>query len=51
MANPTALEKTEFDEPYKKYPAQHGAEPENIASVVAFLASADAALHGGRNCR
>ncbi len=42
MANPTALEKTEFDEPYKKYPAQHGAEPENIASVVAFLASADA---------
>jgi 3alpha(or 20beta)-hydroxysteroid dehydrogenase len=42
MGNPAGLDKAEFDEPYKKYPAQRGAEPEQIASVVAFLASEDA---------
>lgn len=42
MANPTGMAKQEFDEPYKKYPAQRGAQPEQIASVVAFLASEDA---------
>ncbi len=43
MANPTAMGKADFDKPYQQYPAQQGAEPENIASVVAFLASEDAA--------
>ncbi len=42
MANPAGLDKAAFDEPYKKYPAQRGAAPEQIASVIAFLASADA---------
>jgi 3alpha(or 20beta)-hydroxysteroid dehydrogenase len=42
MANPTALAKKDFDQPYKKYPAQRGAQAEQIASVVAFLASEDA---------
>lgn len=43
MANPTGLSQADFDEPYKKFPAQRGANPEQIASVVAFLGSEDAA--------
>lgn len=42
MANPTGLAKEQFDEPYKRYPAQRGADPEEIANVVAFLASDEA---------
>lgn len=41
MANPLGLSKQEFDESYKDFPAQCGATPEQIASVVSFLISDD----------
>lgn len=42
MANPTGLSREAFDESYKNYPAGRGADPEQIASAICFLASDDA---------
>lgn len=44
MGNPAGLDEAAFDEPYKRFPAQRGAAPEDIADVIVFLCS-DASRH------
>lgn len=39
MGNPAGLDEAAFDEPYKRFPAQRGAAPEDIADVIVFLCS------------
>lgn len=39
MGNPAGLDEAAFDEPYKRFPAQRGAAPKDIADVIVFLCS------------